>query len=210
MCQANICRKNICPSNLLWSRRGNTKSTFRIARRVEMKELWVQSKHGDTFRASKYLPFQRKCLAAIRKTDALIPCWDMGTLIKMDFLHVRKRMWIKKSLEIALIVSLKGPLRPNCFQCFLPLLLSQALNCIVTATQMACTARYSEVKTSFLKELQLAVGNVIGNGNSALSLLLLRRLQRTLPAGRSFIAMDTKEIPQILQQIFTSTMLSSA
>ncbi|XP_053521402.1 von Willebrand factor A domain-containing protein 8 isoform X1 [Artibeus jamaicensis] len=36
------------------------------------------------------------------------------------------------------------------------------------------------------------------------------RLQRTLPAGRSFIAMDTKDIPQILQQIFTSTMLSSA
>ncbi|XP_023604004.1 von Willebrand factor A domain-containing protein 8 isoform X2 [Myotis lucifugus] len=35
------------------------------------------------------------------------------------------------------------------------------------------------------------------------------RLQRTLPAGRSFIAMDTKDIPQILQQIFTSTMLSS-
>uniref|UniRef100_A0A5F9D324 von Willebrand factor A domain-containing protein 8 n=1 Tax=Oryctolagus cuniculus TaxID=9986 RepID=A0A5F9D324_RABIT len=34
------------------------------------------------------------------------------------------------------------------------------------------------------------------------------RLQRTLPAGRSFIAMDTKDIPQILQQIFTSTMLS--
>ncbi|KAM9486140.1 von Willebrand factor A domain-containing protein 8 [Clarias gariepinus] len=37
-----------------------------------------------------------------------------------------------------------------------------------------------------------------------------KRLQRTLPAGRSFVAMDTKEIPQILQQIFTSTMLSSA
>uniref|UniRef100_A0A8C8RXU2 von Willebrand factor A domain-containing protein 8 n=1 Tax=Pelusios castaneus TaxID=367368 RepID=A0A8C8RXU2_9SAUR len=36
------------------------------------------------------------------------------------------------------------------------------------------------------------------------------RLQRRLPAGRSFIAMDTKQIPQILQQIFTSTMLSSA
>uniref|UniRef100_A0A673VXX0 von Willebrand factor A domain containing 8 n=1 Tax=Salmo trutta TaxID=8032 RepID=A0A673VXX0_SALTR len=36
------------------------------------------------------------------------------------------------------------------------------------------------------------------------------RLQRTLPAGRSFVAMDTKHIPQILQQIFTSTMLSSA
>ncbi|XP_027245876.1 von Willebrand factor A domain-containing protein 8 isoform X2 [Cricetulus griseus] len=35
------------------------------------------------------------------------------------------------------------------------------------------------------------------------------RLQRTLPAGRSFVAMDTKKIPQILQQIFTSTMLSS-
>ncbi|XP_028846499.1 von Willebrand factor A domain-containing protein 8 [Denticeps clupeoides] len=36
------------------------------------------------------------------------------------------------------------------------------------------------------------------------------RLQRTLPAGRSFVAMDTKHIPQILQQIFTSTMLTSA
>uniref|UniRef100_A0A4W3H4Q1 von Willebrand factor A domain-containing protein 8 n=1 Tax=Callorhinchus milii TaxID=7868 RepID=A0A4W3H4Q1_CALMI len=36
------------------------------------------------------------------------------------------------------------------------------------------------------------------------------RLQRTLPAGRSFVAMDTKQIPQILQQIFTSTMLSTA
>ncbi|CAL8266675.1 unnamed protein product [Lota lota] len=36
------------------------------------------------------------------------------------------------------------------------------------------------------------------------------RLQKTLPAGRSFVAMDTKQIPQILQQIFTSTMLSSA
>ncbi|KAM8976160.1 von Willebrand factor A domain-containing protein 8 [Pelodytes ibericus] len=35
------------------------------------------------------------------------------------------------------------------------------------------------------------------------------RLQRTLPAGRSFVAMDTKQIPQILQQIFTSTLLSS-
>ncbi|CAL8321307.1 unnamed protein product [Merluccius merluccius] len=36
------------------------------------------------------------------------------------------------------------------------------------------------------------------------------RLQKTLPAGRSFVAMDTKQIPQILQQIFTSAMLSSA
>ncbi|XP_028291916.1 von Willebrand factor A domain-containing protein 8 isoform X2 [Gouania willdenowi] len=36
------------------------------------------------------------------------------------------------------------------------------------------------------------------------------RLQKTLPAGRSFVAMDTKQIPQILQQIFTSTVLSSA
>lgn len=36
------------------------------------------------------------------------------------------------------------------------------------------------------------------------------RLQRTLPAGRSFVAMDTKQIPQILQQIFTSTLLSTA
>ncbi|XP_067896341.1 von Willebrand factor A domain-containing protein 8 isoform X2 [Heterodontus francisci] len=36
------------------------------------------------------------------------------------------------------------------------------------------------------------------------------RLQQTLPAGRSFVAMDAKQIPQILQQIFTSTMLSTA
>ncbi|XP_077339308.1 von Willebrand factor A domain-containing protein 8 [Lithobates pipiens] len=36
------------------------------------------------------------------------------------------------------------------------------------------------------------------------------RLQRTLPAGRSFVAMDTKQIPQILQQIFTSTLLTTA
>ncbi|XP_059823780.1 von Willebrand factor A domain-containing protein 8 [Hypanus sabinus] len=35
------------------------------------------------------------------------------------------------------------------------------------------------------------------------------RLQQTLPAGRSFVAMDTKQIPQILQQIFTSTLLST-
>ncbi|XP_061547312.1 von Willebrand factor A domain-containing protein 8 isoform X2 [Phycodurus eques] len=33
------------------------------------------------------------------------------------------------------------------------------------------------------------------------------RLQQTLPAGRSFVAMDTKRIPQILQQIFTSSLL---
>lgn len=65
-------------------------------------------------------------------------------------------------------------------------------------------------KTFLLKELWLVVGDVIGNGNSVLSLILHCRLQRTLPAGRSFIAMDTKDIPQILQQIFTSTMLSSA
>ncbi|GCC34041.1 hypothetical protein chiPu_0012514 [Chiloscyllium punctatum] len=36
------------------------------------------------------------------------------------------------------------------------------------------------------------------------------RLQQILPAGRSFVAMDAKQIPQILQQIFTSTMLSTA
>ncbi|XP_032888798.1 von Willebrand factor A domain-containing protein 8 [Amblyraja radiata] len=35
------------------------------------------------------------------------------------------------------------------------------------------------------------------------------RLQQTLPAGRSFVAMDAKQIPQILQQIFTSTLLSA-
>ncbi|KAM3934338.1 von Willebrand factor A domain-containing protein 8 [Leptodactylus fuscus] len=36
------------------------------------------------------------------------------------------------------------------------------------------------------------------------------RLQRTLPAGRSFVAMDTAQIPHILKQIFTSTLLSNA
>lgn len=41
-------------------------------------------------------------------------------------------------------------------------------------------------------------------------LIFCFRLQKTLPAGRSFVAMDTEQIPQILQQIFTSTMLSSA
>lgn len=33
------------------------------------------------------------------------------------------------------------------------------------------------------------------------------RLQKTLPAGRTFVVMDTKQIPQTLQQIFTSTVL---
>ncbi|XP_061677938.1 von Willebrand factor A domain-containing protein 8 isoform X2 [Syngnathoides biaculeatus] len=33
------------------------------------------------------------------------------------------------------------------------------------------------------------------------------RLQKSLPAGRSFVAMDTERIPQILQQIFTSSVL---
>ncbi|KAG9492060.1 hypothetical protein GDO78_000536 [Eleutherodactylus coqui] len=36
------------------------------------------------------------------------------------------------------------------------------------------------------------------------------RLQKTLPAGRSFVAMDTTQIPHILKQIFTSTLLSNA
>ncbi|XP_033638187.1 von Willebrand factor A domain-containing protein 8-like [Asterias rubens] len=34
-------------------------------------------------------------------------------------------------------------------------------------------------------------------------------LVRSLPAGRGFVCLDTKNIPQILQQIFTSTMLST-
>eukprot|EP00066_Takifugu_rubripes_P009279 XP_003976079.1 PREDICTED: von Willebrand factor A domain-containing protein 8 isoform X1 [Takifugu rubripes] len=34
-----------------------------------------------------------------------------------------------------------------------------------------------------------------------------QRLQKTLPAGRTFVVMDTKQIPQTLQQIFTSTVL---
>nr|XP_039272426.1 von Willebrand factor A domain-containing protein 8-like isoform X1 [Styela clava] len=35
------------------------------------------------------------------------------------------------------------------------------------------------------------------------------RLKKQLPAGRSFVCMDTKNIPQIMQQIFTSTLLST-
>ncbi|KAH0624441.1 hypothetical protein JD844_031871 [Phrynosoma platyrhinos] len=64
-------------------------------------------------------------------------------------------------------------------------------------------ARFAQALTIIPKVNAFAI--FIGSlGNQA------DRLQRTLPAGRSFIAMDTKEIPQILQQIFTSTMLSSA
>ncbi|CAK8678183.1 unnamed protein product [Clavelina lepadiformis] len=33
------------------------------------------------------------------------------------------------------------------------------------------------------------------------------KLKKQLPSGRSFVCMDTKNIPQILQQIFTSTLL---
>lgn len=35
------------------------------------------------------------------------------------------------------------------------------------------------------------------------------RLKKKLPSGRAFVCMDTRELPQVLQQIFTSTMLSS-
>lgn len=35
------------------------------------------------------------------------------------------------------------------------------------------------------------------------------QLIRHLPSGHAFICMDTKDLPQILQQIFTSTMLSN-
>lgn len=41
----------------------------------------------------------------------------------------------------------------------------------------------------------------------SLFLTLFFRLQKTLPAGRTFVVMDTKQIPQTLQQIFTSTVL---
>ncbi|XP_064465910.1 von Willebrand factor A domain-containing protein 8-like isoform X2 [Ornithodoros turicata] len=36
------------------------------------------------------------------------------------------------------------------------------------------------------------------------------RLQRRLPSGRTFVCMDTADLPQILQQIFTSSLLRSA
>lgn len=36
-----------------------------------------------------------------------------------------------------------------------------------------------------------------------------QRILKQMPSGRAFICMDTKNLPQILQQIFTSTMLST-
>ncbi|CAN7939417.1 unnamed protein product, partial [Ixodes hexagonus] len=36
------------------------------------------------------------------------------------------------------------------------------------------------------------------------------RLQKRLPAGRAFVCMDTSELPQVLQQIFTSSLLRSS
>ncbi|CAN8023758.1 unnamed protein product [Ixodes persulcatus] len=36
------------------------------------------------------------------------------------------------------------------------------------------------------------------------------RLQKRLPAGRAFVCLDTSELPQILQQIFTSSLLRSS
>jgi len=33
------------------------------------------------------------------------------------------------------------------------------------------------------------------------------RLKRSLPSGKSFVCLDTKDIPQIMQQIFTSTII---
>lgn len=36
-----------------------------------------------------------------------------------------------------------------------------------------------------------------------------RRLVKKLPSGRAFVCMDTKFLPQVLQQIFTSAVLSS-
>lgn len=36
------------------------------------------------------------------------------------------------------------------------------------------------------------------------------RLTKQMPAGRAFVCMDLKNIPQILQQIFTASMLNTA
>jgi von Willebrand factor A domain-containing protein 8 len=35
------------------------------------------------------------------------------------------------------------------------------------------------------------------------------RLTAKLPSGRAFVCLDLKNIPQIMQQIFTSSILSS-
>ncbi len=36
------------------------------------------------------------------------------------------------------------------------------------------------------------------------------KLKKTLPAGKAFLCKETQEIPQIMQQIFDSTVLSGS
>lgn len=86
-----------------------------------------------------------------------------------------------------------------------------AIHCLLTNHSVVGRGKVLESK-NFLWMLWLQAGSRRGapicNGNFSFP-FYPGRLQRTLPAGRSFIAMDTKDIPQILQQIFTSTMLST-
>ena len=93
--------------------------------------------------------------------------------------------------------------------------LFQAFHRLVTVDSTAGRAKASESENlPFLRnhvDAAVCGGGVEGGPQFAMVIFFAfhpGRLQRTLPAGRSFVAMDTKDIPQILQQIFTSTMLS--
>ena len=53
------------------------------------------------------------------------------------------------------------------------------------------------------------VRKVTGTNHDGMICFCCRRLVKKLPSGRAFVCMDTKFLPQVLQQIFTSAVLSS-
>ena len=72
---------------------------------------------------------------------------------------------------------------------------------------------YNQMKKSNLSPflLDLQVTKLKGKINFVRFLrcnrCLFLRLKRSLPSGKSFVCLDTKDIPQIMQQIFTSTII---
>ena len=53
------------------------------------------------------------------------------------------------------------------------------------------------------------VRKVTSTNHDGMICFCCRRLVKKLPSGRAFVCMDTKFLPQVLQQIFTSAVLSS-
>lgn len=94
MCQANIGRKISFQLICRHLKEEIQRAHLEFTGGVELKELWV---HGNLFKGSNYLHFQSKSLAALSKPVVVIPRGVTGTLIKMEFLHVRKRTWIEIS-----------------------------------------------------------------------------------------------------------------